>query len=110
MRIAQEISEYSAWLIRNSYKETGLRGDDVDCHNFKLLINGFQIGIENGGLPDQICGLEVLTGFPSSTAIDLLVRPEDISKQVNRFMKAFHELQELYPFNDCQVWRKECHL
>lgn len=105
----KELTEYLAWLIRNSYKETGLKGGNVDCHNFRILINGFQIGIENSGLPDQICGLEVLTGFSSSTIpIDFLVRPEDISKQVNRFMKAFHELQELYPFNDCEVWRNEC--
>lgn len=104
------LNEYVAWLIRNSYKDSGLTGSKFDCGVFSLLINAQNLESGQDCLPDSVAGFNVLCGdnLSSEFLVMLIYKPEDSSKDVKRFLRSFYELQILYDFNYSDVWRKEC--
>lgn len=106
------LDEYVAWLIRNSYKETGLSGNRFDCDIFSVLINPSAIGFKSADIPDSISGLGVFCdeSISSEVTTRLILRPDDCSNEAKKFIKAFYELQMLYDFNYNDTWKKECGL
>ena len=104
------LSEYVAWLIRNSYKSGGLNGHKFDCDIFSVLINPFNFGVGSIDIPDSIAGLSVFCDDQTSAEfiVRLILRPEDCSKDASRFLKAFYDLQGLYDFYHNDAWKNEC--
>ena len=104
------LSEYVAWLIRNSYKDSGLNGHKFDCDIFSVLINPFSFGVDPADIPDSIVGFSVFCDNQSSSEfiVRLILRPEDCSKEASRFLKEFYNLQSLYDFYYNDTWKKEC--
>lgn len=104
------LSEYVAWLIRNSYKDSGLNGHKFDCDIFSVLINPFHFDVGVIDIPDSIAGFSVFCDDQSSSEfiVRLILKPEDCSKESNRFLKEFYNLQSLYDFYYNDTWKNEC--
>lgn len=104
------LNEYAAWLIRNSFKESGLNGRSFDCDIFSIIINPHNLGISSNGFPDTITGLQVFCDeqMCSEFLLRLAVKPEDMERDARKFIKAFYDLQSLYDFYHNDTWKKEC--
>ena len=105
-----QLSEYVAWLIRNSYKDSGLNSHKFDSDIFSVLINPSNFDVGAIDFPDSIAGFSVFCDNQSSSEfiVRLILRPEDCSKEASRFLKEFYNLQSLYDFYYNDTWKKEC--
>lgn len=103
------LSEYVAWLIRNSYKDSGLNGHKFDCDIFSVLINPFHFDVGVIDIPDSIAGFSVFCDdqLSSEFIARLILKPENYSKDASRFLKAFYNLQSIYGFYYNDTWKKE---
>lgn len=102
------LPEYVAWVIRNTYKESGLKGSEVDCDKFVLMVNLSSFDYQE--LPDKLLGWDVMEApLQSDVEIALGVKPEDCyNRDVRKFLKAFYEVQSWSDFHYGITWKEEC--
>lgn len=102
------LPDYVAWVLLNTYRETGLTGTDVDCDKFILMVNPNSFDYQE--LPDKILGWDVMEApLQPDVEVALGVKPEDCyNKNVRKFLKAFYEVQSWSDFHYGISWKEEC--
>lgn len=104
----RKLSDYLAWLIRNSYKDSGLKGGDVDCDKFTLVINMGAFDEED--IPDTLLGWKVGVNRNSYTDHPIMLTTtvdDSYDKNIRKWLKCFYELQEIYSFYYDTIWMEE---
>lgn len=100
--------EYLAWLIRNAFKESGVR---IDCDIFTLIVN---VGsFDESDVPDTSLGYQVnvINNIGSEYPIMLITSIDwSYDSDVGKWLKAFYEMQSLSPFYEGDMWWDETNL